>query len=328
MRMPISVLLLISLLIIFGGCSADETRQPISDTRLLLDTFCTITIYEPLDMSILEEAFDMCEEYEAMFSRTLEGSDIWQINNASGSPVTVNPQTAALISAGLEIGYSSDGMFDITTGRLSSLWDFGGDDFSVPTESDLETARTTANYRLVTVTDDTVQLANAETWLDLGGIAKGYIADRLAEFLKERGVKGAVIDLGGDTALIGVKPDGTRWRIGVRNPFGDSREVFGVVTTAEAAVVSSGIFERQFMEDGIHYHHILEPLSGFPARSDVVGVTLITESATVGDAYSTALIIAGSERAHNMLEQIPGFIGALLALDDGALLKYGSIDFQ
>jgi thiamine biosynthesis lipoprotein len=303
-------------------------QPPISETHFLLDTICTITIYGAGDTSLLKGAFELCAEYEALLSRTLEGSDIWRINHAGGSPVTVDPRTAALIEAALEFGDFSGGAFDITIGRLSELWDFNCNP-SVPSGSNLDDALKTVGYRQVIVTDDTVvQLIDPEAWLDLGGIAKGYIADQIASFLKEQGIGGAVIDLGGNIMVVGTKPDGNLWRVGVKQPFDGGSEIIGALTTGEASIVTSGIYERQFMQDGVLYHHILDPGTGMPAKSDIVSATIVTESSTVGDALSTILILAGSERAAELLPQIPGFYGAVLMLDSGERAQYGDIDFQ
>ena len=319
--------ILLIIIPLLGGCAEEQPQGPLSETRLLLDTYCTITIYEPYDPALLEEAFELCAKYEATLSRTVEGSDVWRVNHAGGLPVTVDPKTAALIRTGLDYGGMSDGMFDITIGRLSSLWDFGKSS-TVPPEPDLIAARETVDHGRVTVTGATVLLADPKAWLDLGGIAKGYMADEIAGFLMERGVEGAVIDLGGDISVIGAKPDGDPWRVGIRDPFSESREVFGVLSTGEASVVTSGIFERRFVEDGVLYHHILDPVTGMPAEIDIVGVTLVTESATAGDAFATALIVGGSEKAEALLEKVPGLIGAILALESGELIRYGDIDLQ
>jgi len=276
---------------------------------------------------MLVEALDLCAEYEAMFSISVEGSDVWRINHAGGTPVAVSPQTASLLRLGVEYGEFSGGKFDITVGRLSTLWDYTGES-GVPAEEDIAFARGTVDFRGILVDGNTVQLSDPEAWIDLGAIAKGYIADQLADFLKTRGVTGAVVELGGDISTVGAKPDGSPWRIGVRQPFGGLRDLLGVVELGESAIVSSGIYERMFEENGIIYHHILDPGTGMPARTDVVSATLVTDSAVVGDILSTIVILVGSEAAAELLSQAPGFIGMVLALQNGDLLQYGEIGFQ
>jgi len=310
----------------FTGCNRNEPAEALSETRMLLDTVCTITVFDPAGQPLIKEALDLCAEYEALFSRTVEGSDIWRINHAEGAPVTVAEQTAELLQAGLEYGVFSGGRFDITVGRLSVLWDFNGSP-AVPSPEDLAAARDTVDFRQVFIDGTTVRMGNEEARLDLGGIAKGYIADQLAAFLKERGVKSAIVDLGGNIVTVGVKPDNTLWRIGIEQPFSDRSEIVGSIDIGEASIVTSGIYERQFTENGVLYHHILDPATGMPSESDVVSVTIVSESSTVGDALSTIVILLGSEKSAPLLERTPGLMGAVLKLKSGALLQYGDIDF-
>jgi thiamine biosynthesis lipoprotein len=293
----------------------------------LLDTVCTITVFGARDRSLLNDAFELCAEYEALFSVTIEGSDVWRINHAGGAPVAVATQTLEVIRLGIEYGELSGGLFDITIGRLSSLWDFTGRS-GVPSEAELEFARNTVDYRRIIIEGHTVRLEDPEARIDLGGIAKGYIAGRLADFLRERGVAGAIVDLGGDVAVVGEKPDGTPWRIGIRQPFGARSELLGAVDTGEASIVSSGIYERMFEEHGVKYHHILDPFTGMPVISDIISVTMITESSVIGDIISTIILLTGSGRATELLSLTPGFIGALLVLESGELIEIGDIAFH
>ena len=323
-------LILIVFFIFLPGVSAgciDSALQPISETRFLLSTVCTITLYDGSDSELLTQALDMCGEYEALFSMRVEGSDIWQINHAGGELVEVLPRTAEMIGAGLSYGENTGGMFDITIGRLSALWNFQGE-YYIPGQDDIDKAQKTVDYRQVALTDDTVQISNPDTWLDMGGIAKGYIADNLAAFLVENGVGSALIDLGGDIVTIGQMPDGRTWRIGIREPLGRREGLFGIIRTGPAAIVTSGVYERAFESGGILYHHILDPATGYPAKTDVVSVTIVSLDAMTGDVLSTAALLAGSEGAEELLLGVTGFIGALLILEDGRYLTIGEIDFE
>jgi thiamine biosynthesis lipoprotein len=170
-----------------------------------------------------------------------------------------------------------------------------------------------------------VQLEDPDAWIDLGAIAKGYIADKIAEYLIARGVTSAVIDLGGDVVAVGSKQDGSLWRIGVRKPGGNANELLGVVETGEASIVSSGIYERKFEKDGVIYHHILDPNTGMPARGDVISATVVAENAVIGEGLSTIIILAGSESVKALIDLVPGLIGVVLVLENGELLKYGDM---
>jgi thiamine biosynthesis lipoprotein len=215
-------------------------------------------------------------------------------------------------------------MFDITIGRLSRLWDFSSEP-GIPSDAELEAACKTVDYRKVRVFGNKVQLENPDAWIDLGAIAKGYIADKIAEFLLARGVMGAVIDLGGDVVAIGSRHDGSPWRIGVRRPGGSANDLLGVVETDGAAIVSSGVYERGFEIDGVAYHHILDPNTGFPVRSDVISATVVTENAVLGEGLSTIIILAGSTSVEVMMDEIPGFVGAVLVLENGELRTFGDV---
>ena len=329
MRLPgkSGIILVIIMSVMTGRCSEVQTVEPVSATRFMLDTLCSITIYDPPDEAILKEALDLCAEYEALFSITAEGSDVWRINHAGGEPIEVAPQTAELIRAGLEFGELSGGMFDITIGRLSTLWDFTGRS-GVPAEADIASALASVDYRQVSVINNTVQISDPEAWIDLGGIAKGYLADKAADFLKERGVRSAVIDLGGNIVTVGQKSDGSVWRVGVTKPFGERSDLIGIIEAGESSIVSAGVYERQFVENGVRYHHILDPYTGMPVISDVVSATVVSDSSTNGDALSTTLVLLGSESAEATINRVFGVIGALLVLDSGEILRYGDIVFK
>ena len=310
-----------------SGCGEGQSDEQISETRLLLDTFCTITIHGYGGPELINEAFDLCEGYETLFSITMEGSDVWRINHADGSPVEVARETVELIETGLDYGEISGGLFDITIGRVSRLWDFGGEPY-IPSETELTDARVTVDYKKVRIVGDTVQLLDPDAWIDLGAIAKGYIADKIAAFLVENGVTGAVIDLGGDVVAVGSKSDGEPWRIGLRKPQGGTGDLLGVVETEEASIVSSGVYERQFEKDGVLYHHILDPKTGRPAHSDVISATVIAKNAAAGEGLSTIAILVGSERVQELFDLTPEFTGAALVLENGDVLRFGDIDLK
>ncbi|MCL2627578.1 MAG: FAD:protein FMN transferase [Oscillospiraceae bacterium] len=326
----ISVLLIIFTVAI-SGCENMQAGEQVSETRLLLDTFCTITIHGAADdidklTDVMGRAFDICLEYEKLFSITIEGSDVWQINHAGGEPAAVSSQTIEVMRAGIEFGELSGGMFDITLGRLSRLWDFGGNK-SVPDKAEIDAAQATVNYRQVNINGNFVHLENPDAWIDLGAIAKGYIADKIALYLAEQGVTSALIDLGGDIVTIGSRGDDKPWRLGIRAPFGSADEYIGVIEIVGASVVSSGIYERGFDESGVWYHHILDPGTGMPVISDIVSATVVADNAIIGEGLSTIVILAGSREAAALFERVPGFIGAVLVLENGEVQIFGDVRF-
>ena len=323
MRKTVPFLILILLI---NGCATKQQGGQLSETRLLLDTYCTITIHGNVDSGILDEAFLLCEELEALFSITIEGSDVWRINTSGGQPVKVDPRTIEVIEAGLDFGLWSDGSFDITIGRLSRLWDFGGEP-DVPSGPELERARETVDFRQVSIAGDTVWLENPEAWIDLGAIAKGFIAYEIAKLLASHDVTGALIDLGGDIVAVGGRQNGDPWRIALQKPFGDPGEWLGVVEIEWASVLGSGVYERGVEKDGVRYHHILDPTTGMPVITDIISATVITETAVLGEGLSTIVVLLGSERAQELFTRASGFIGAVIVLDSGELLMFGDVEF-
>lgn len=322
------LLLLLGLTLLLGGCGGEEASQPLSRSELLLDTVCTVTLYEPADPALLDAAFQLIAEEEALFSRTLENSDVWLVNQAAGRPVRVAPDTADVIELGLEYSELSEGRFDITVGSLTALWDFGGADH-VPTDAEREAAMAAVDYHKLHLTGLEVTMDDPASRLELGAVAKGYIADRVAGLLKEKGAVSAVIDLGGNVLTLGEKPDGAMWKIGVQQPFGKERsELVGMIQVAgDVSLVTSGIYERNFERDGVLYHHILDPDTGFPAETDVIGVTVVSESSAQGDALSTVCLLLGREEGSRLLETCDGVQGAVWVDSEGQVYVQGDLDF-
>ena len=328
-KIPCRPMLCLLIIVIAGrlsfGCEKQRQTEPISETRFLLNTVCTITIYDMTDSDLLRSAFELIERYEAVFSVTIEGSDVWRVNEAGGETVEISYHTANMIRSAVDFAGASGGMFDITIGRLSSLWDFSSD--SPPEQQSITGALQTVDYKQIVLDEHSMRLNDPAARIDLGGIAKGYIADMVAVFLMENGVESAVIDLGGNIIAVGHKPDGTLWRIGVREPFGQYGQLLGVLETGQAAVVTSGIYERSFVYEGILYHHILDPFTGKPASSDVISATILSENSMTGDVLSTVAVLIGSQKAVQLFEQTQGYIGAVMVLENGELVFHGDTSF-
>ena len=324
----LSLIFCLVLALLFSSCGGEEAAAPVSRSEFALDTLCTVTLYDPADPELLDEAFALIAAEEALLSRTVEGSDVWRVNRAAGQTVTVSEDTAELISLGLEYSELSHGVFDITVGRLTELWDFGGANH-VPAEWELPPALSSVDYRNLTLDGCQVTLSDPEARLELGAVAKGYIADRVAQLLKEEGAKSAVIDLGGNVVTLGAKPDGEAWKIGVQQPFGAERsELIGLIEAeGDLSLVTSGVYERNFERNGVLYHHILDPRTGFPADTDVIGVTVVSASSARGDALSTVCLLLGMEEGSRLLEADPDVLGAVWVDKDGEVYVQGDIDF-
>ncbi|MBQ5992046.1 MAG: FAD:protein FMN transferase [Clostridia bacterium] len=290
----IGLFLLILLLLPFG-CKTESAH---SAAGFACDTVVTITAYAP--QKTVDETLKLCADYEALLSKTIVGSDVWNLNRANGDPVEVNPETADLLRLAIEIGERSGGAFDVTIAPLSGMWDFSANEPVVPDQAALQEAAKRVDYRNIVVEGNTVTLKNGAE-IDLGGIAKGYIADRVADYLREQGVTSACINMGGNVVTIGTKPDGSPWSIGVRDPNGTPEQSEEVLKLSDATVVTSGNYERFFEIDGVRYHHILDPKTGMPVANGLASVTIVGTSSALCDALSTACFVLGEEGSKKLL---------------------------
>ncbi|MCI8950599.1 MAG: FAD:protein FMN transferase [Lachnospiraceae bacterium] len=301
-----------------GGCQIRGfSKEPISKSDFLLNTFVTITIYDSRDEGLLDESLKLCREYENQLSRTLETSEISRMNNRDPKTktVAVSHTTAELIQKGLEFSACSHGAFDITIEPVSSLWDFSGASKKVPLKSQLEEAAAKVDYRQVSVEGNQVQFASPDIRIELGAIAKGYIADKIKEYLVGQGVEHALINLGGNVLCIGDKPDGSPFYIGLQMPFQDRNETIAAVAVRDQSVVTSGIYERYFETDGTGYHHILNPNTGFPYENGLLSVTIISPKSVDGDGFSTACFSLGLEEGMALVNRTEDVYGYFITED-------------
>lgn len=306
---------LLAAVLLLGGCSAPKAHEELSVTGLYFDTVVQIHVWGA-ERSVLDHCEELCSYYEGLLSKEIETSEISRINTAGGAPTEVSRETAELIQKGLYYSELTDGKFDITIAPLSSLWDFHDNvDGIVPTEQELENARSLVDYRNVRVEGNTVTLLVPGMELDLGGIAKGYIADRLKEYLVSEGVEHAYINLGGNVLLIGTRYDGTDYRIGIQKPFDENGQTITSVEVSDCSVVSSGIYQRYFAKDGKLYHHILNPETGYPYENNLLQVTILSDSSADGDALSTCCFALGLEEGSKLVESLEN-IQAIFVTDD------------
>lgn len=314
-----------------GSEQGDE--QPLTEGMgegVQLSFFCfdtTCVIGGMMSERVLQAAALQCMEYDALFSRTYSSSDISAINNAGGAPVEVAPETAELISKALDYCEASDGLFDITIGIITSLWDFH--EGVVPDKVLIDDALPHVDYHQVHVDGTTVTLDDPYGMIDLGGIAKGYVADKLMDILAEQGVESAYVNLGGNVKVLGAKPDGSSWQIGVRDPALDVEDAKSVARIAlkGGSVVTSGLYERQFELDGKRYWHILDPRTGYPVESDLMSVTIVSDASIDGDGYTKPPFMWGKQRTLEWAKQHED-LRILLIEQDGTVSMYPEGSFE
>lgn len=313
MKKPCILLLTMLLLFcqIFSGCGSQQSAQT-SKSGFYFNTVITVTIYGRIDDEIMDECFALAEKYENLFSNTIPESDISRINAAKGAPVTVSDETITLLKAGIAYGELSNGKFDITIGRLSDLWDISTkalleetDASMIPSDTDIRAALATINYGNIKIEGNDVTLLDAETKLDLGGIAKGYIADQMKAFLGTKGITSGFINLGGNFLALGPKENGDAYTVGIQKPFAENGSAIATVKVTNETVVSSGVYERYFTVDDTRYHHILDISTGYPYQNNLLGVTVITESSVDGDALSTTCFSLGLDNGMALIESLP-----------------------
>lgn len=301
-----------------GG--AEKKTEPITKSAFALNTFITITLYDTEDTAILDRCIELCEDYEAMLSKTAEGSDIYRINHRQQNEKTieVSPETAELIEKGLFYSQLSEGAFDITIAPLSALWNFTDGDKKVPEPSAVAEAASKVGYEKVRVFGSQIELSDSQVQLDLGAIAKGWIADRIKEYLVQQGVESAVINLGGNVLCLGKQVSGEPFRIGLRKPFGGRYEQAAVLEITDQSVVSSGVYERNFVVDGVNYHHILNPKDGYPYQNGLTDVTIVSPASVDGDGLSTTCFSLGLEEGMKLVDSLEG-VYAFFITEDGTL---------
>ena len=305
------------------GCTPQT--EAVSKTGFYFDTTATITLYENDDAAretLFQGCFALCKSYEELLSRTIPDSDIWKINHAKGAPVVVSEETATLLTLALSYCSDTNGAVDITIAPLSSLWDFSSEDLenkaehTIPSEEQRKEALSHVDYRKVIVDGNTVTLPDPDAAIDLGCVAKGFIADRLKEYLVKNDCKSAIINLGGNIVTVGARLDGTPFQIGIQNPEGGNP--IAILPITDASLVSSGTYQRCFEKDGILYHHLLSTKTGMPIQNGLRSVTILSASSADGDMLSTACFLLGLTDGMAYVESLPG-IEAVFITEDHVL---------
>ncbi len=303
----IIMLLLCIFALLFPQNKADnvysENSAPISRTAFFFDTVITLTVYTQSDEAVLDKAIQLCNHYEQLWNKNIEESDIYKINHADGASTTVSSETIEIIKTAIAYSEQTNGAFDITVSGVSSLWNFTDKTLqTVPNENTLTSALSHVNYQHIIINDNTITLADSETNIDLGALAKGYISDRIKELFIKNDVEHALINLGGNIVTLGSKPNGDSYALGIQKPFGLQDEIIRQINLTNQSLVTSGVYQRYFEQDGILYHHILNTENGMPVNNNLLSATIISKSSLQGDALSTTCMLLGLEEGLNLIE--------------------------
>lgn len=293
------LLVLPAMLSVLSACAPIRGRtEAYSQSFFAMDTYMTFTVYDDNAeeaRAALRQAQGELEALEALWSVTEQGSDIYAVNHSGGQTVTVDDQTAGLLSFALQMARKTGGALEPTLYPVLTAWGFTTDENRIPSADEISALLEKTGYDRVVTAGNRVTLPDG-MMLDLGAVGKGYAGDLAGQCLKEQGIDSALLDIGGNIQAVGTKPDGSDWKLGLRSPFGEG--IFGTLRISDQAVVTSGNYERYFIgEDGVRYGHIVDPETGYPVDNGLASVTVIADEGKLCDALSTALFVMGPEDA-------------------------------
>lgn len=286
--------------IVFGIVSYDfiSGKSSCEKTSVAMGTVVTVKLFgfgAKNDLDKIETEINGLEN--SVLSWRKEGSDVYRINKGSGTQVSVSPDTVKIIGQCIDISDDCGGVFDITIGNVTKLWDFGGNNQRLPSDDEIKTALGSVGYKNVSISGNAVQIKKGQS-LDLGAVGKGFVCDKIKELLDKGRTKSAVVSVGGSLLIYGNRT----FSIGIVNPDNDKQSM-GTLKLKDTCVSTSGNYEKYFEQDGKRYHHILNATTGYPATSEFKSVTVVCESGLISDALSTVCYIAGYRKSIEILKK-------------------------
>lgn len=286
--------------IVFGIVSYDfiSGRSSCEKTSVAMGTVVTVKLFgfgAKNDLDKIETEINGLEN--SVLSWRKEGSDVYRINKGSGTQVSVSPDTVKIIGQCIDISDDCGGVFDITIGNVTKLWDFGGNNQRLPSDDEIKTALGSVGYKNVSISGNAVQIKKGQS-LDLGAVGKGFVCDKIKELLDKGRTKSAVVSVGGSLLIYGNRT----FSVGIVNPDNDKQSM-GTLKLKDTCVSTSGNYEKYFEQDGKRYHHILNATTGYPATSEFKSVTVVCESGLISDALSTVCYIAGYRKSIEILKK-------------------------
>ncbi|WP_101772688.1 FAD:protein FMN transferase [Peptostreptococcus faecalis] len=322
----LATLVLLSALFFYGNVNKKGTY---STTNYYLDTInqvSLINVKEKKANKILEKVDNIILNINNDMSSHLPGSLVTKINkNAGISPVKVNDDTYEVIKKSISYSKKTNGNFDVSIGALTSLWNIGNKNAKVPTSEELSTAISSVGYKNIILDDkkQTVYLEKKGQKIDLGGIAKGYCADKIVKYLKSEDIDNAIIDLGGNIYVLGKNAQNKDFNVGIQNPGKKSEDSMGSLYVSNKSVVTSGIYQRFLESDGKIYHHMLNPFTGYPFDNNLSSVTIVSEKSLDGDALSTSAFALDIKDGKKMIEGINGVDAIFITKDNKVYITNG-----
>ena len=299
-----------------SSSSGADSGEPVSREFFAMDTYMTVTAYGERAAEATEAAEAEVTRLDALLSTGNADSEIARVNAGEGGELS--EEAGALVQRGLDLYETTDHSFDIAIYPVMEAWGFTDKNYRVPSDEELADLLPLTDASKVSYDANSreVSFDRDGMAIDLGGIAKGYTSARIMEIYRDCGVSSGMVSLGGNVQVLGTKPDGSRWRVAIQNPAsdgdaadgdaaeGDAAEgdadqppYLGIFEAEDTAIITSGAYERNFTQDGVLYHHIIDPATGKPADSGLTSVTVVSEDGTLADALSTSLYIMGSDEA-------------------------------
>lgn len=300
-----------------SGEAADKETEASKDL-FAMDTYMTLTAYGEHAQEAVDKAAERVKALDALLSTGNENSEIYQLNQ--NGEATLSEEGGYLVERALELYKKTEGAFDIAIYPVMQAWGFPTQDYHVPDDDTLKEKLALADASKVNYDKDTRKIFFDQDGMeiDLGGIAKGYTSSQIMQIYQDCGVTSGLVNLGGNVQALGCKTDGSKWRVAIQSP-DDTEEYLGILEIEDQAVITSGGYERYFEEDGVTYHHIIDPAIGYPADSGLISVTIVSDDGTLADGLSTSLFIMGEEKAAQFWRENSDEFEAIMETSDGEL---------
>lgn len=311
--------------VILTSCS-NPTQKEVTRQAFMLDTIITLKYYGDDADVAANESIDRLNAIDLKMSTFKQSSEISKINaNAGGAPVKVSADTFFVIQRAIQISKTDLGGFDISIGPLVNLWGIGTPHQKISTKAEIDKAKKLVNFNDIVLdkTNLTIKLKRKGQALDLGGIAKGYAADQLKDICSKHNITSAFVSLGGNVYAIGNNTNGAPWRIGIQDPLNDIGQYIGIINVTDKSVVTAGNYQRFFIKNGIRYHHLIDPSTGYPADKGIISATIISSTSINCDALSNTTYILGVDKAIKLIESMNGVNAIFITSDKKVYVTSG-----
>lgn len=324
--MKIRLGLVMIMLMLCVGCKSSINAEKIvadkavTENEFLIDTIVSITLYGD-DSKYMGEMFQLVKKYDQILNSHDKDSEIFAINSRENSNMSI--EIRELIERSMYYSKLTDGLYDITIAPLVDLWDIANEPTSIPTEMEITDALKLVGYNNIELNENEINFKKENIKLDLGGIAKGFIADRMIDYLKEKNVKHGVISLGGNIYVLGEKETGVDFRIAVQDPDEVRGGRIGVLSASNVSIVTSGIYERFVEIEGVKYHHMLNPYTGYPENNELKSVTIVSQNSMDGDALSTSTFLLGLDDGWKLINSLDEIEAIFITKDENVYVTTG-----